>query len=108
MEGELKKYNEIPIGGVLPREMAGIPRTGGWRTEVKPIVELGKCVNCLLCWIDCPDVAVVIRGTEFVGFDYDYCKGCELCAAVCPTGAIQMVEEGREVPAWGRIQEASA
>jgi len=28
-------------------------------------------------------------------FDLDYCKGCGICAAICPKGAIQMVmEEG--------------
>ncbi|MDP3894678.1 MAG: 4Fe-4S binding protein [Nocardioides sp.] len=25
--------------------------------------------------------------------DLDYCKGCGLCAAECPSGAIQMVPE---------------
>ena len=35
----------------------------------------------------------VLRGTSFDGFDYDYCKGCEICAEVCPTDAITMVPE---------------
>ena len=26
-------------------------------------------------------------------FNYDFCKGCGLCAAECPCGAIQMVPE---------------
>jgi len=29
----------------------------------------------------------------FAGGDYDYCKGCGLCAAECPCGAIDMVPE---------------
>ena len=59
----------------------------------RPEVELSACVNCLLCWLYCPDSAITLDGTTFTGFDYDYCKGCELCAEVCPTGAITMVEE---------------
>jgi 2-oxoacid:acceptor oxidoreductase delta subunit (pyruvate/2-ketoisovalerate family) len=52
-------------------------------------------VNCLLCWLYCPDSAVRIDDGAFLGFDDDYCKGCELCAAVCPTGAIEMVRDER-------------
>jgi 2-oxoacid:acceptor oxidoreductase delta subunit (pyruvate/2-ketoisovalerate family) len=51
-------------------------------------------VNCLLCWLYCPDSAVLIDGATFTGFDLRYCKGCELCAEACPVGAISMVEEG--------------
>lgn len=34
-----------------------------------------------------------LHGTTFVGFDYDSCKGCELCSVVCPVEAIAMVED---------------
>ena len=27
-------------------------------------------------------------------FNYDYCKGCGVCAVVCPFKAIEMKEEG--------------
>ena len=29
----------------------------------------------------------------FEGFDYDVCKGCEICAEMCPVDAIEMVAE---------------
>jgi Pyruvate/2-oxoacid:ferredoxin oxidoreductase delta subunit len=29
-----------------------------------------------------------------VEIDYDYCKGCGVCANECPAKAITMVEEG--------------
>jgi 2-oxoacid:acceptor oxidoreductase delta subunit (pyruvate/2-ketoisovalerate family) len=91
--GELKPWQELPIGGaIVPGETAP-PHTGGWRTGLKPEVDLDRCVNCLLCWLYCPDSAIELDGVVFAGFDYDYCKGCELCAEICPVEAIEMIEE---------------
>ena len=72
---------------------APIPETGGWRTGVKPAVDLTACIDCLLCWLYCPDSAIVLEGTAFAGIDESVCKGCELCAVVCPQDAIVMVAE---------------
>jgi 2-oxoacid:acceptor oxidoreductase delta subunit (pyruvate/2-ketoisovalerate family) len=90
---ELKPWQELAPGGVVVRDEAKRPRTGGWRTGLKPEVELARCVNCSLCWLYCPDSAILLDGTIFTGIDLDVCKGCELCAEVCPTGAIAMVAE---------------
>ena len=89
----LRPWSELHAGGVvLPDEGAG-PRTGAWRTGVRPQVELAKCVNCLLCWLYCPDSAITVDGATFTGFDLEHCKGCELCAVVCPVDAIEMVAD---------------
>jgi 2-oxoacid:acceptor oxidoreductase delta subunit (pyruvate/2-ketoisovalerate family) len=85
----------IPGGGVVPAEAAR-GRTAGWRTSGRPAVELSKCVNCLLCWLYCPDTAVRLEGTAFAGFDLDVCKGCEICVEICPTAAIAMVPESAD------------
>ena len=89
----LKPWDELEIGGAVVPDPAERPRTGGWRTGLKPQVELAACVNCLLCWIYCPDAAINVSDQAFAGFDLELCKGCEICAAVCPTGAIEMVAE---------------
>lgn len=68
-------------------------RTGGWRTAGKPVADLDRCVNCLLCWLYCPDAAVRLESTTFVGFDEDVCKGCAICVEVCPVEAIRMEAE---------------
>ena len=91
--GSLKSWTDLPDGGVVLSAEAERIRTGEWRTGLKPEAELTKCVDCLLCWLYCPDSAIVLDGTAFAGFDLDLCKGCELCAAVCPTGAIEMVAD---------------
>lgn len=57
----------------------------------------GNCLACDNCWTLCPDSAVLkTKHTATDGshyqFDYEYCKGCGLCAQECPCGYIQMVE----------------
>ena len=54
----------------------------------------GNCFECDNCYGVCPDNAVkkLGPGNRFE-FKYDYCKGCGLCVAECPCGAIQMVPE---------------
>jgi formate dehydrogenase beta subunit len=58
----------------------------------------GNCLACDNCWTLCPDSAVLKTkdlasdGSHYL-FDYDYCKGCGLCAHECPCGFIEMVEE---------------
>jgi 2-oxoacid:acceptor oxidoreductase delta subunit (pyruvate/2-ketoisovalerate family) len=90
---ELSEWRGLPHAGVVRPASSVQPRTGGWRTGVKPSVDLSLCVNCLLCWLYCPDSAVQLDGTVFTGFDLDHCKGCEICAEVCPVDAIEMVED---------------
>jgi 2-oxoacid:acceptor oxidoreductase delta subunit (pyruvate/2-ketoisovalerate family) len=92
-QARLSEWQQLPPGGVVHPDEAPQPQTGGWRTGTRPAVALDRCVNCLLCWLYCPDSAVVLDGTVFTGFDLSYCKGCEVCAQVCPTGAIEMVAE---------------
>jgi 2-oxoacid:acceptor oxidoreductase delta subunit (pyruvate/2-ketoisovalerate family) len=92
----LRQWQELPAGGAVAATDAAVPRTAGWRTGTKPSVDLSRCVNCLLCWLYCPDSAVLLDGANFTGIDLDYCKGCELCAEVCPVAAIEMVPEGSD------------
>jgi 2-oxoacid:acceptor oxidoreductase delta subunit (pyruvate/2-ketoisovalerate family) len=55
----------------------------------------GNCFSCDNCYGVCPDNAVIKLGRpgEEYLIDLDYCKGCGLCVAECPAGAIQMVPE---------------
>jgi 2-oxoacid:acceptor oxidoreductase delta subunit (pyruvate/2-ketoisovalerate family) len=91
--GELKCWNELAPGAVVTPGEAARLRTGGWRTGSKPLADISRCVDCLLCWLYCPDAAIVLDGTAFAGIDYDLCKGCEICVDRCPVGALTMVPE---------------
>jgi 2-oxoacid:acceptor oxidoreductase delta subunit (pyruvate/2-ketoisovalerate family) len=90
---ELKRWEELPVAGAVVPGTTARPRTGSWRTGLVPRADLSRCVDCLLCWIHCPDSAILLDGTTFTGVDTTICKGCELCAEVCPVGAIDMVAE---------------
>lgn len=90
-------------GGVVVAETAPHPKTGSWRTGQKPVVSLGSCIDCLLCWVYCPDDAIITDGRVLLGFNYGYCKACELCVKACPTGAISVVPESTELPANGLL-----
>ena len=72
-------------------------RTGSWRV-LRPIIDLKACIPaktnkkaCFICWLLCPDG--VVTKTIPPQIDYEYCKGCAICAEECPAGAIAMIEE---------------
>ncbi|MEE1554899.1 MAG: 4Fe-4S dicluster domain-containing protein, partial [Alphaproteobacteria bacterium] len=62
--------------------------------EARRCLSCGNCFECDNCYGICPDNAVekLGAGNRFE-FKYDYCKGCGLCAAECPSGAIKMEPE---------------
>ena len=62
--------------------------------EARRCLSCGNCFECDNCYGVCPDNAVIKLGPgKGFEFNYDYCKGCALCAAECPCGAIRMVPE---------------
>jgi len=57
--------------------------------EAGRCLSCGVCFECDNCWHFCPDAAV-IKKTGSYEIDYDYCKGCGICAQECPCGHIDM------------------
>ena len=59
-------------------------KTGEWRNNTPVYLE----DNCK----QCPDSSIPVKDQKRGAFDLDHCKGCGICAKVCPFGAIKMKE----------------
>lgn len=73
-------------------------RTGLWRT-LRPVIDAEHCHHCWwICSSLCPDgvIAVIADGPPQI--DYDHCKGCMVCVAVCPHHAITAHPEATMSP----------
>jgi Pyruvate/2-oxoacid:ferredoxin oxidoreductase delta subunit len=75
---------EVQLGFELEQALA----------EGRRCFSCGTCIACDNCVVYCPDLAVK-RGAAGYVVLIDYCKGCGLCVAECPTGSMKMVEEKR-------------
>jgi NADH dehydrogenase/NADH:ubiquinone oxidoreductase subunit G len=89
-------------------------RFGLEATSFEPRADDDRCVLCGLCVRVCEDVigayAIGISGrgaTKVIGpplgGSAEACTGCGACAHVCPTGCIEVIDEGatRRIPRWG-------
>jgi pyruvate ferredoxin oxidoreductase delta subunit len=86
----LKKY---PVETSLSYPKKGaMGNTGSWRV-FRPILNKEKCVKCLRCWIFCPEGSIHREKDNSVKIDYDFCKGCGVCANECSVKAIIMERE---------------
>ena len=83
MKKEKKGWKDLPIGLVLEAGTCKDFETGDWRSE-KPVWHKEKCINCLICWISCPDTAIYVQDGKRGEFNFDHCKGCGICEKECP------------------------
>lgn len=97
-------FHPSPRGRVehLPREVAvtgmqEVARGFDWPAaarEARRCFTCGSCTECDNCLTFCPDAAVhhdAPGGAYTV--DLMHCKGCGICAAECPRGAVVLVPE---------------
>jgi len=66
------------------------------RREASRCFLCGTCSSCDRCYLFCPETCIAAPDSETPRYiaDPDYCKGCAVCAAVCPRGVMSM-SEGR-------------
>jgi NADPH-dependent glutamate synthase beta subunit-like oxidoreductase len=61
--------------------------------EAKRCICCGRCVTCDLCLLLCPDLSILKGADEGYRVNADYCKGCGICADVCPRHVIEIEEQ---------------
>ncbi len=91
-------------GGIITHDQSKAPKTGDWKYS-SPVIDAAKCIGCKTCVPHCPEAVMEMRARateeieisgkigkekEIVGVDMEYCKGCGVCAQVCPVKAINM------------------
>lgn len=95
MKENANGWKDLPLGGIIDEPGTAMKyETGDWRTQ-RPVLNKEKCINCLQCWIYCPDNAIILKDGKVDGIDLEHCKGCGICAYECPTKvkAYEMVDE---------------
>jgi 2-oxoacid:acceptor oxidoreductase delta subunit (pyruvate/2-ketoisovalerate family) len=94
-------HDERQVRPKVPREdRAATTEVYEGLSMKQALAEAGRCLGCGMCdycdncYLFCPDSSVVKQESgETRVIDYEYCKGCGICAQECPVGLIEMVKE---------------
>ncbi len=90
-----KGWKGIPIGGTIVNAPTSlVNKTGAWRA-FRPVWDSSKCIHCMMCVAQCPDMCIPVKEGKRLETDFYYCKGCAVCASVCPVKCIKMDEESK-------------
>ena len=69
---KLKGWRELPIGGLIVDAGNAMEyKTGSWRV-MRPVYTREKCIDCMLCWLICPDMSIIQKDGKMIGIVMDF------------------------------------
>ena len=86
------KSKKFEIAGSMKSGTSINNKTGNWKT-FKPVVDFKKCIHCMFCVLDCPDICIPVKDEKRLETNFEMCKGCGICESVCPVKCIKMVKD---------------
>ena len=87
---------KLTLGNVAKPGESLVNETGSWRTAHKPKFLQQNCIACDMCALHCPEGCITGEEENTYINDERYCKGCGICAWICPKDDIEMIPEVAE------------
>ncbi len=102
--------NQCPPGGAQGIErLAAItgdattamnPQHGSESPRVLAVIDENWCIGCTLCIAACPTDAIFGSNKRMHTVMESYCTGCEMCIPVCPVDCIQLENVSGRATGW--------
>ena len=87
---------KLTLGNVTKPGGSPVHHSGSWRTSQKPLFLQQNCIACDMCDLHCPEGCISGEAENSYINDERYCKGCGICAWICPKDDIEMIPEVAE------------
>ena len=110
--------NQCPPGGaegivrlakLTGRVEAGLnPANGSETARSVVFIDEDWCIGCTLCIAACPTDAIIGSNKRMHTVIEAYCTGCELCLPVCPVDCIVLENASGSATGWNAWSQAQA
>ena len=110
--------NQCPPGGAQGIErladicghgMASLnPDNGVESPRVLAVIDENWCIGCTLCIAACPTDAIFGSSKRMHTVIESYCTGCELCIPVCPVDCIELENVSGSATGWDAWSDSQA